>query len=207
MTRFPVFCLFLAALLLCQSQSRGQVIANAAMLQPNQFENWAFSGQTETAVRKRLQSKYEQEIKKMNQICKLSESQLDKLRLAGQGDISRFFRQVEEARKKSENLNQNDQQQAQQLAQLVSPIQIKLNNGIFLDDSLFKKVCDQSLNEEQRKALEEHESAGRESQIRVMVQLRIVRLERQVPLLSVQRQGLVDLVTKSVVVRKSPKTN
>ena len=189
------------------SHAEAQLFLNAEQQVAGQFESMAFGGQTEAAIRKKLQSQFELEIKQMILCCNLSESQQEKLRLAAQGDISRFFRTVEKARKSSQAFNVNDQEQMQKFWQIASPIQTKLQSGLATSDSLFRKVVDQTLEPEQKVALDKREEEVNRSRMAVYIKLRIAKIERQVPLVSSQRQSLIDMIEESIRGKNIPAEN
>ncbi len=185
------------------SELKGQVVID----QVGQFENYAFGNLPESAVKKKLQSQFELEIKKMVLSCDLTEAQQEKIRFAAQGDISRFFRLVDKTRKSTEALNMNDQEQAQKFWQLASPIQSKLQTGLNTADSLFRKSIEQILEPEQQEKLAKREEEINSSRMAVYIKLRIAKIERQVPLVSNQRESLIDMIESTLKGKKIPQEN
>ena len=81
----------------------------------------------------------------LDRVCALSESQKQKLRLAGQGDIKRFFDRVADS--SGSSAGQTDPNQ--NIWQEIQPLQIELNTGLFGDESLFAKTIKRTLDREQ----------------------------------------------------------
>ena len=87
----------------------------------------------------------------IEQICDLSETQKKKLQLAGRGDIKRFFDSVGEAKMKF-NALKDDQNKRNQIWQFIQPLRMKLNTGIFDENSLLHKIRTRTLKPEQMTA-------------------------------------------------------
>ena len=85
----------------------------------------------------------------IGQVCDLNEAQQQKLSLAARGDISRFFYRVEEVRRKSLAVK-NDQNRMNEIWPDISSLQQQLARGLFGDKSLFAKTLRKTLTEEQQ---------------------------------------------------------
>ncbi len=159
-----------------------------------QFEQWVFQqyGNAATA-RTRLKQSLELCIDDIDQACGLSDAQKMKLRLAGRGDIERFFRTFEVVKKKFQAIR-NDQQRVNQIFQAVSPLQAEMSTGLFTRDSLLKKCLVNTVNREQflkyHKFDEERLRFHHESKVRLVVTL----LDQSVSLTAEQRRQLIALL-------------
>lgn len=161
-----------------------------------QFEQWVFQqyGNAATA-RTRLKEGLELYTEDIDQACGLSEVQKQKLRLAGRGDIDRFFRTFEKVKQKFQVIR-NDQQKVNQIFQEVTPLQSQLMTGLFTRDSLLQKCLVNTINREQFlkyvKVDKERRRFHHEAKIGVVVTL----LNQSVPITSEQRRRLVDLLRR-----------
>ncbi len=143
------------ALILPMVANAQVVMLNGMAEQVGWFESWAFQGQSEAAIKKRFSSQVEVEIRQLQLACKLTEDQLEKLRLAAKGDISRFFRDVEKARRATEGM-QPDQANVEKIQEHLAPVQIKMSQGLFDEKSLFRQVLGSTLTAEQKLEQEEN---------------------------------------------------
>lgn len=161
-----------------------------------QFEQWVFQqyGNAATA-RTKLKEALELYTEDIDQACSLSELQRQKLRLAGRGDIDRFFRSFEKVKQKFEVIR-NDQQKVNQIFQEIAPLQAQLTTGLFTRDSLMQKCLVNTINREQFlkyvKVDKERRSFHHEAKIGIVVTL----LNQSVPITSEQRRRLVDLLRR-----------
>ena len=73
------------------------------------FDEWVYSGQTAIGYRRALNDLLVMRIKSAERSNPLTEMKKQKLRLAGQGDIKRYFDQVEEKRKEFEIVSNRHQ--------------------------------------------------------------------------------------------------
>ncbi|MGZ0167747.1 MAG: hypothetical protein ACKVII_27845, partial [Planctomycetales bacterium] len=161
-----------------------------------QFEQWVFQqyGNAATA-RTKLKEALELYAEDIDQACGLSDDQKQKLRLAGRGDINRFFRTFEEVKLKFQ-LIRNDQQKVNQIFQDVTPLQAQMTTGLFTRDSLLQKCLVNTINREQFlkyvKVDQERRSFHHEAKIGIVITL----LNQSVPITSEQRRRLVDLLRR-----------
>jgi Leucine-rich repeat (LRR) protein len=101
-------------------------------------------------MRKRQEQWLPLKIAIVDRVCGLTDSQKEKLRLAGQGDIKRLFDQVEETRRRVERV-QNDREKLRALSDELRPLRWALSRiGLSEDDVLFGKILEMLLTAEQR---------------------------------------------------------
>jgi hypothetical protein len=104
------------------------------------FDRWLFDDGGHEAVRQRhLDDLLRANVEALAGKYKLSEPQWAKLRLAGQGDIKRFFDNVEERRRDFETDGRNFQAGVAALHRL-APLSQLYRDGPFGDSSLFAKT-------------------------------------------------------------------
>lgn len=103
-----------------------------------------------------LETRLEQRIESVDQICQLTDPQKRKLRLAGRGDIQRFSDRVALLQPKFHQghvLNDNDDREvlvwAKTLSQETAMLRGILNSGLFQNGSLFAKTLKRSLTVKQ----------------------------------------------------------
>jgi hypothetical protein len=160
----------------------------------NQFDSWVFQNfPNAQAARKKLDEMLDLLAEDVERSCELSESQSKKLRLAGRGDILRFFDQVEVVRQKF-LLVRKDQNKFNQIWQDISPLQVTFQAGLHDDDSLFAKTLRNMLNDRQRVAYESTCGERRRFQYRAKVELIVAMLDNALPLREEKRQKFISLI-------------
>jgi hypothetical protein len=121
---------------------------NDAVLERENFDRWIFGeGMDEQGRRIKLQSLLMEKIDRVMKDRDINGAQLRKLRLAGNGDIKRFFDRVEERRPEFEVARKNFNAGRMLLREL-EPLSTEFRDGPFGDDSFFaktlKKIEDES---------------------------------------------------------------
>lgn len=161
-----------------------------------QFEQWVFQqyGNAATA-RTKLKESLELYTEDVDLSCGLSDTQKQKMRLAGRGDIERFFRTFEDVKKKFQ-LIRNDQQKVNEIFQDISPLQARMMTGLFDRDSLLRKCLVNTITREQflkyHKVDEERSRFHHESKIGLVVTM----LDQYAPITAEQRQQLSALLLR-----------
>lgn len=122
---------------------------NGFFMDEANFDQWVFQGAANAeAGRQRIRSALTLKVDELKRVCQLTEAQERKLRLAGSGDIKRFFDDVEVVRGKFREV-QRDQNKFNQIWQDIQPLQLKQSKGLFGEGSLFAKTILVSLTPEQ----------------------------------------------------------
>ena len=179
--------LTLAIFILCTAHFDTAVFGQVGWTD-EQFDQWVFQqyGNASTA-RVRLKESLELYTEDVDQACGLSDAQKQKLRLAGQGDIERFFRKFKKVKAKFQAIR-NDQQKVNQIFQDISPLQAKLATGIYDRDSLLQKCLVNTINREQflkyLKVDKERQRFHHEAKIGVIISL----LDQAAPVTAEQRR-------------------
>ncbi len=161
---------------------------NAFVLNEAQFNAWVFgnAAQLSGGMPAKLTALLGVQIAEMDRVCDLSDKQEKKLRLAGRGDIKRFFDRVEEKRRKFQGKSY-DRNKIGEIYQEIQPLQASMNAGLFEGDALFAKIAERVLNEQQRQRYEGELRTRRTYQYKTQVALTINRLARSVGI-SAERQ-------------------
>ncbi len=168
----------------------------------NQFDNWIFSrlGNSQNA-RKMLADRAQMEIDRIGFSTPLRESQIKKLRFAAQGDIKRFYDDVDKAHREfhaMQDAGEIGQENINELYQIAAPLSQRLNKGIFAEESLLKKVARGCVDSDQAKQLRDQEERQRKLQSDVAITGFVATLGRQVPMTHVQREKLMTILTENV---------
>lgn len=184
----------LIVLLICVSASPAS--AQVATIGIEQFDSWIFQGNANRDQAKTtLESRIDLEITRIAQTVSLTDDQKERLKLAGNGDIKRFYDRVEKARRQFLSMGEQwEQNRINEAYQLAVPLQQELRKGIFGSNSLLQKVVATTVTEEQteqmRKETERLLQLRKESAVKVMM----ASLGRQIPMTSTQRSKLTELV-------------
>ena len=170
-------------------------VANAGfMIDESNFDQWIFQGSgTAAAGRARINSHLKLNLDELNRTCDLTDVQRKKLALAAQGDMKRFFDQVEALRKKFLAVR-NDQNAFNQLWQEIHPLQQKQQAGLFDESSMFEKTLRSTLNEEQQQRYRKVTDERRRFRYRASIQTSLVSLSDTVALKDDQHKAIAKLL-------------
>lgn len=162
--------------------------------QQDWIQSWAFNGRTETSVRQGLQNQAEQKLTQLKEHCNLTDEQHAKLKLAANGDISRFFSEVAKVRKATAKVDQQNQNDVQEAWNLVRPLTERMQAGIYGENSLFAKVMSSTLEESQIEKYQKIVRDQLERRHHALVLSMVTTLEKNVPMVGDQREKLVALL-------------
>jgi hypothetical protein len=170
-------------------------VANAGfMIDESNFDQWIFQGSgTAAAGRARINSHLKLKLDELNRTCDLTELQRKKLALAAQGDMKRFFDQVEALRKKFMAVR-NDQNAFNELWQEIHPLQQKQQAGLFNETSMFEKTLRSTLNEEQQQRYQKVTEERRRFRYRASIQTSLVSISDTVALKDDQHKAIAKLL-------------
>lgn len=170
-------------------------VANAGfMIDESNFDQWIFQGSgTAAAGRARINSHLKLKLDELNRTCDLTDSQRKKLALAAQGDMKRFFDQVETLRKKFLEVR-NNQNAFNELWQEIHPLQQKQQAGLFNETSMFEKTLRSTLNEEQQQRYQKVTEDRRRFRYRASIQTSLVSLSDTVALKDDQHKAIAKLL-------------
>jgi hypothetical protein len=185
------------------AQPQIRVIQQQQKLGPEHFDQVIFSGTTERGARDKLNSQLIIRVDDIDRVAGLKPDQTQKLRLAGQTDIKRSFDQLDAARRKFD-VDQVDPNKAVQARRNLQPLRRLVSDQVFEKGSLFEKVARTLLTDEQRGPYQRQLQERREFRQRALRETILLTLDRQMPLLSSQRDELRELLSESRPVHSGP---
>lgn len=180
-------------------------VAPLARAQPvaigmDQFDSWMFNRlKNETAARAAFRDRIDLEVEQLANSADLDDRQVAKIRLAGKGDIKRFFDDVNQARRKFLAMGNLHQNQVNEAYQLAMPLAQRIGRGLFDKDSLLKKVANTTPNPQQTARLRERAEHRQKRQREIAINSYVAMLGRSIPLTSDQRGRLTEHIAESVV--------
>jgi hypothetical protein len=175
-------------LLLCS-----RLAAQEFVLTEEQFNQW-LTNNNESAAQQ-IDSLVTMQIAALDRVCELTPEQREKLRLAGRGDAARFESQIAALRAELVNKSyKNDE--INEVFQKIQPFQQKFQNGLLGEDSIFKKIVSQTLNEAQRSEYDEEQRKRRAADYAARVDMYVAMVDRAAPMSDQQRQALIELFQK-----------
>ncbi len=171
------------------------VLADPALAQQQDWiQSWLYNGRSEASIRLGLQNQAEQKLAQLKEHCQLNEEQATKLKLAAAGDINRFFHEVEQARKATKGLDQQNQNAVQEAWAVVSPLTTRLNAGLHDEKSLFVKVMASALEASQVDKYKRLLAEQLERRHHAVVLTTVSTIEEVLPLVADQRKKLIELM-------------
>lgn len=188
--------IFLALAVLGSNCAFSQIFFGGQRQEQDWVSNWAFNGRSEKQVESQLKSDYQMRLKMIDRLCDLQESQVAKMITAGDADVTRFFRDVAKVRREIDalGLKGNNNNDINRMWQVVSPISQQMQAGIFSEKSLFQKVMRSTLSEEQRDLYEAELKRNRQRRWRSITRVNVAEIEKSTPLLTEQREKLLELL-------------
>ena len=124
------------------------------------FDQWVLGGKTRDQTERMLKSLLTLKIQSANRDSALSAAQLEKLQLAGEGELKRIYRRIEQAQEKYRAVGQ-DQKKIQEFYRQVSSLRTELEGDVFGASSLYQKVLPQTLDKDQSARHEQQERERR----------------------------------------------
>jgi hypothetical protein len=208
--RFPASLLSLAGMLvstglfgpLARAQDDWDV-GQKAVDRPNQqmrfalpdFDQWVLGRKTRDQIERDVKSQLALRVESADRACELSAAQREKLQLAGEGDLIRLWRTIDQLRARFHEAVQ-DQQTYSNLISEGSMLQIKLHSAVYDDSSLFQKALRQTLSREQSARYDQQDRERRKFHYEAKIELVLSNLEDTIPLRAEQRQRLVKLLVE-----------
>ena len=149
---------------------------------------------SQEAAHARLDDLLETQLQQIDYRCQLSSEQLQKLRLAGAGDINRFFRKVDDFKRSP---NYSPDSNVVNAAPTTASLQVAFRGGVFQEDSLLRKCLPSILDAHQLKVYSEwiqqsriqrHEVGVNKVVAYVGTQVKMSRAERELLAASLARE-------------------
>jgi hypothetical protein len=167
-----------------------------AVYSDEQFDQWVFGGGKNLAtVRASTDSLLAMQIEEIDRACGLTGAQKTKLRLAGRGDLKRFFDVYDEKKRKFQTLK-NDQNRINEVFQEIQPLQASIASGLFGEGSIFAKTIHKTLEPAQAERFEKVAREKRGYRYRARVELAVNLLDNYVGMTSDQRHRLAAVLAE-----------
>jgi hypothetical protein len=170
-------------------------VARAVQINAEQVDQWIFSRWGGAAQAKsRLEANLALRIDDIDRACAVTELQKKKLKLAGMGDIKRYYDRVEDLKRRytsgagSPQVNNNIWQEMQ-------PLQLELTGGLFGEASLFVKTIKSTLGPDQAKHYDELMRRRHDELRRATIEWFVVHIDKALGLSDLQRGRLVELLS------------
>lgn len=158
------------------------------------IESWIFQRQNGSEqAKKSLAAQIDLRIEAIKAIVQLEEQQITQLRLAGEGDIKRFYDEVQEVYRKVDAMEMN-QVAINDAYQLTAPLQQKLAGGLFEEGSLMHKVLRGTLSTDQLVSLETAEKRRREQVVGTLVRGYLATVDQMIPMSADQLEQLTEML-------------
>jgi len=193
-----------ACLALGQDLDEEETAKPGAMVQQNfafddsNFDAWVFNGRSgHGGGRAWFEAHLALKLDELDRVCKLSDAQKLKLRLAGWGDAKRFLDLYDEKFRKFQAVK-HDQNKINEIFQEIQPLQQMLNNGAFGRGSMFGKTLASTLTGEQLNQYEECDRERRGARYRARIELFVGTLDESVGLTAEQRRRLIDILSAEI---------
>lgn len=164
------------------------------------IDAWLFQRhRTEAAARTYLRKQLTLAIESITRNAQLEDGQKQKLELAGEGDISQFFAEVETIRAEfsDDQLNMNNGNDINKVFQRIQPLQQRMQITLFGPGSIFARVSKGILEESQQSELEKAERKRLKFYFDASLKNAISKAERTTPLRTAQRKRIIELVSES----------
>jgi hypothetical protein len=166
------------------------------------FDQWIYGSQNAQQGLQRVESQLLLQVEAIDHVCGLTEAQITKLQLAGQGDLKRFLDDVSVARKKFMKVRRN-RNAFNNIWQEIQPLQARINAGLYGESSFFRKVLRRSLTEEQSSRYEESEWERRQFRYHAKLALVVAMMERSMPLRAEQREQFINMLKEETTTPKA----
>jgi hypothetical protein len=137
-------------------------------------------------------------IRDVDRECHLTERQRDKLSLMGEGDISRFFTHIQDAKAVLRVVDTTRFQDDAEFRKAAAPFQVVVRSGFFLQNSLFNRSLQQVLSPSQFRQWREAVRARQAPHKRKMVQKLVEFLDSYAHLGTGKWQVFADHLEKEV---------
>lgn len=175
----------------------------AQLGQPGMFQQFILQQKTEKVFREDVVARSHDLIERVKLVCELEPAQLEKLQLAAEGDVVRFYREFERIKSEVKGVKMNDAQAWQQAWPILMPLHQRVQQGIFDDSSLCHTVLKTTLNPGQLEQFETAEAKRRDYAFKANCKTAIADLSREIPLTGEQREKLLAIMLSVARPKKS----
>ncbi len=151
-------------------------------------------GQSREQWLKSIEARAHLRVRQMTSVAALTDDQVDKLMSAVRVDLNHLQRKLQLIEEQNRNVDLSDRQQRSDAYKRMRSIKSTGQEGLTGPGSLFSKVLNSSLSEEQTAKLDADETSRHRYLRASLIRLTITDLERYFPLTSQQRAGLLRLI-------------
>lgn len=179
------------------------VLAQQNLIQINQAQlvNMVFQNSSNLdQARQQLDAGLAARVLILREIVGLQPDQQELLELAGQGDVVRFFRDFEELMANHAK-TQFTNEEWQEFWRKTQPLRQRYQQGLHNQQSLFYKVVQLELREEQLHKVREYASQRGARHDRILAKIAIAMIEREIPLTIEQRETLLGWIHEQTEAR------
>jgi hypothetical protein len=174
-----------------QRDRMGFGIAGRIVISDRNIDAWIYGN--ESRGRDWLETSLKQRVDEVGKVCRLSDSQVEKLNLAGKGDIQRFEGRVAELKAHCQT-GAIQPRDWNEIFQKTQPLRLQLQRGLFGSGSLFHKTLLTTLRPEQMTHYGQIDRERRVFRYRARVELCVAQLDAVTGLSDQQRRRLVQLI-------------
>ena len=158
------------------------------------FNAWVFGNARDpNTARSKLESQFRLQLDEITRVTKLNEAQKKKLELAARGDVKHFFDLVEEKRRGFQ-LVKNDQNKFNNFYQELRPLQMKLNSGLYGEDSFYFRTLKRTLDPVQSASYEQVVRDRENYRYRSQVNQVVANLDNSVGFRADQRRQILKII-------------
>jgi hypothetical protein len=174
---------------------RLETAGEQSAIDPTSIDRWVYVS-LPLGGREWLDDSLELKIEEIANACALSEVQLQKLKLAGQGDIRAFGRRVEGLKAKLE-AGPIPRKEVAEVFRDAAQLREAIQQGLFESGSLVHKTLPMTLRPDQRANYEELDRERRTYQHRARVEMFVAQLDSVAGLSDVQRRRLARFILEN----------
>ena len=172
-------------------------MVRAVQFTPEQVDQWVFNRWGGlAATRDRLEADLALRIDDLDRACAITPVQQKKLKLAGMGDIKRYFDRVDQLKQRFAGESASARGNVNNIWQEMQPLQIELNAGLFGTNSFFVKTLKSTLDADQAKRYEELLQERAAERGSATIEWFVVHIDKALGLSELQRRRLVELLAK-----------
>ena len=170
-----------------------QPVQNNFAFDDANFDAWIYNGRVVGSGRDWFEVRLTLRLEELDRACTLTDPQKAKIRLAGKGDVKRFFDIYDEKRRKFQLLKTN-QGNVNEIFREIAPLQQMLASGAFGRGSIFEKTVKATLSAEQVARFDEVGRDRRAARYRARVDLVVAMVDNSVGLTADQRRRFADVL-------------
>jgi len=173
---------------------------------PDIVGTYLYQGADESTFKKQLEQQIDMRVERLSKVVALEPQQLRKVKLAAQGDVSRFYRDLENVQSELQGLDPKDPQDVQRGWIAVQPLHRRLSRGIIDELSLLERVLSTVLSPEQKQVYRDYLRERQEARYRAILRMTISDLEKTLPLTTQQRHAMITILEGKKFPRSTPST-